>query len=152
MQIIDAQITVQEAQVSASQAQVEQAQATLVFAQQQAARYQELAQKGSGTVQNAQQYAAQLRQQAFAWIAQQVQIQASLLAYIDVFWTLMLISDSAVPLAFVLRSYARSSSELAPRPASARTDGLLARALARSARCIAPQLGVARPTVREMSP
>jgi hypothetical protein len=46
---------------------------------------------------------AQAHQQAFAWIGQQSQIQASLLAYIDVFWTLMLISDSAVPLAFVLR-------------------------------------------------
>jgi membrane fusion protein, multidrug efflux system len=60
---IDAQIMVQEEQVSASQAQVEQAQAALVFAQQQAARYQTLADKGSGTVQNAQQYASQLRQQ-----------------------------------------------------------------------------------------
>jgi MFS transporter, DHA2 family, multidrug resistance protein len=46
---------------------------------------------------------AQAQQQAFAWIAQQVQIQASLLAYIDVFWTLMLISAAAVPLALVLR-------------------------------------------------
>jgi Biotin-lipoyl like len=60
IQNIDAQITVQQAQVSASQAQVEQAQATLVFAQQQATRYQDLAQKGSGTVQNAQQYTSQL--------------------------------------------------------------------------------------------
>jgi DHA2 family multidrug resistance protein len=46
---------------------------------------------------------AQAQQQAFAWIGQQVQIQASLLAYIDVFWTLMLISAAAVPLALVLR-------------------------------------------------
>jgi membrane fusion protein (multidrug efflux system) len=37
-----------------------------VFAQQQAARYQDLAQKGSGTVQNAQQYTSQLRQQQAA--------------------------------------------------------------------------------------
>ena len=35
---------------------------------------------------------AQAHQQAFAWIGQQVKIQASLLAYTDVFWTLMLIS------------------------------------------------------------
>ena len=55
IQNIDAQITVQQAQVSASQAQVEQAQATLLFAQQQAARYEDLAQRGAGTVQNAQQ-------------------------------------------------------------------------------------------------
>ena len=46
---------------------------------------------------------AQAQQQAFAWIGQQVQIQASLLAYIDVFWTLMLVSAAAVPLALVLR-------------------------------------------------
>jgi MFS transporter, DHA2 family, multidrug resistance protein len=46
---------------------------------------------------------AQAQQQAFAWIGQQVQLQASLLAYIDVFWTLMLISAAAVPLALVLR-------------------------------------------------
>jgi DHA2 family multidrug resistance protein len=41
--------------------------------------------------------------QAFAWIGQQVQAQASFLAYIDVFWTLMLVSLAAVPLALVLR-------------------------------------------------
>jgi DHA2 family multidrug resistance protein len=45
----------------------------------------------------------QAKQQAFAWIGQQVQMQASLLAYMDVFWTLMLISLSAVPLALILR-------------------------------------------------
>jgi DHA2 family multidrug resistance protein len=44
------------------------------------------------------------QQQAFAWIGQQVQMQSSLLAYIDVFWTLMLISVAAVPLALVLRT------------------------------------------------
>jgi DHA2 family multidrug resistance protein len=30
-------------------------------------------------------------------------VQASLLAYIDVFWTLMLVSAAAVPLALLLR-------------------------------------------------
>jgi membrane fusion protein (multidrug efflux system) len=60
---IDAQTNVQEAQIAANQAQVAQAQAALVFAQQQAARYETLAQKGYGTVQNAQQYSSQLRQQ-----------------------------------------------------------------------------------------
>ena len=43
------------------------------------------------------------QQQAFAWIGQQVQTQASFLAYIDVFWALTLISAAAVPLALVLR-------------------------------------------------
>ncbi len=45
----------------------------------------------------------QAQQQAIAWIGQQVQAQASLLAYIDVFWTLMLVSAFAVPLALLLR-------------------------------------------------
>jgi len=40
---IDALASVQEAQITANQAQVEQAQATLVFAEQQAERYQVLA-------------------------------------------------------------------------------------------------------------
>ena len=46
---------------------------------------------------------AQAQQQAFAWIAKQVQTQAAYLAYIDVFWTLMLISAACVPLALILR-------------------------------------------------
>ena len=43
------------------------------------------------------------QEQAFAWVGQQVQAQAAYLAYIDVFWTLMLISAGASLLAFVLR-------------------------------------------------
>ena len=66
VQNIDAQITVQQAQINANQAQVDQAQANLVFAQQQAARYGTLAQRGSGTVEMAQQYASQLHQQEAA--------------------------------------------------------------------------------------
>jgi DHA2 family multidrug resistance protein len=46
---------------------------------------------------------AHAQQQAFTWIGQQVQTQATLLAYIDVFWALMLISAAAVPLALTLR-------------------------------------------------
>ncbi|MGC1585303.1 MAG: EmrB/QacA family drug resistance transporter, partial [Rhodomicrobium sp.] len=46
----------------------------------------------------------QAQQQAIQWIGQQVQAQASLLGYIDVFWTLTLISLAAVPLALLLRS------------------------------------------------
>jgi MFS transporter, DHA2 family, multidrug resistance protein len=45
----------------------------------------------------------QAQQQAFAWIGQQVEAQASLLAYMDVFWVLMLISLAAIPLALILR-------------------------------------------------
>lgn len=47
--------------------------------------------------------ALQAQRQAFAWIGQQVQAQASLLAYIDAFWVLMLISLAAIPLALLLR-------------------------------------------------
>ena len=60
---IDAQLNVQKAQINASRAQLEQAQAGLVFAKQQAERYEHLAGTGYGTVQNAQQYSSQLRQQ-----------------------------------------------------------------------------------------
>jgi membrane fusion protein (multidrug efflux system) len=60
---IDAQTAVQQAQVAQSDAQVEQAQASLTFAQQQAARYDTLSRDGTGTVQNAQQWASQLHQQ-----------------------------------------------------------------------------------------
>ena len=63
---IDAQLNVQRAQISANQAQVDQTQAALVFAQQQAERYQHLEQTGYGTVQNSQQYTSQLHQQQAA--------------------------------------------------------------------------------------
>jgi membrane fusion protein, multidrug efflux system len=60
---VDAQMSVQQAQIAADQAQLAQQQAALVFAQQQAARYQYLSHTIAGTVQNAQQYSSQLRQQ-----------------------------------------------------------------------------------------
>jgi membrane fusion protein (multidrug efflux system) len=72
---IDAQIDVQQAQISANQAQVDQAQAALVFAKQQAARYRDLAQTGTGTVQNAQQYSSQLRQQQAALASAQATLK-----------------------------------------------------------------------------
>jgi MFS transporter, DHA2 family, multidrug resistance protein len=43
------------------------------------------------------------QQQAVAWIGQQVQTQASYLAYMDIFWVLTLISLLAIPLALSLR-------------------------------------------------
>jgi multidrug resistance efflux pump len=46
----DAQIGVQQAQINASHAQLDRARAALVFAQQQAARYQTLAKDGYGSV------------------------------------------------------------------------------------------------------
>jgi DHA2 family multidrug resistance protein len=46
---------------------------------------------------------ADAHQQAIQWIGQQVQMQASFLAYMDVFWLLMVISLAAVLLALTLR-------------------------------------------------
>src|SRR5258705_690224 len=63
VQNIDAQMDVQQAQIDASQAQLRLGPAALVFAQQQAERYQKLAKDGLGTVQNAQQFASQPNQQ-----------------------------------------------------------------------------------------
>jgi membrane fusion protein, multidrug efflux system len=74
---IEAQLSVQEAQISANQAQVDQAQAVLVFAEQQAARYQQLAQTGAGSVQNAQQYSSQLHQQQAVLASAQATLKLS---------------------------------------------------------------------------
>jgi multidrug resistance efflux pump len=63
VQNIEAQMNVQQAQIDASEAQLRVGRAALVFAQQQADRYQKLAKDGWGTVQNAQQFTSQLHQQ-----------------------------------------------------------------------------------------
>ena len=60
---VQAQMDVQQAQIQASKAQVDQAKAALAFAEQQAARYSDLAKRGAGSVQNEQQYNSQLSQQ-----------------------------------------------------------------------------------------
>jgi membrane fusion protein, multidrug efflux system len=72
---ISAQLDVQQAQIAANQAQVDQAQATLVFAEQQAARYEHLEQTGYGSVQNAQQYTSQLHQQQAALASAQATLK-----------------------------------------------------------------------------
>jgi membrane fusion protein (multidrug efflux system) len=77
IQNIDAQIDVQQAQISASQAQLSQAEAALVFAEQQATRYADLMKTGSGTVQNAQQYSSQLRQQQAALASAQASLRVA---------------------------------------------------------------------------
>ena len=63
---VQAQLDVQQAQIQASKAQVDQAKAALAFAEQQAARYSDLAKRGAGSVQNEQQYNSQLSQQQAA--------------------------------------------------------------------------------------
>ena len=77
IQNIGAQITVQQAQVNASQAQLDQAQAALVFAKQQAARYQDLAENGAGSVQNAQRFDSALHQQEAAVKSAQAALAAA---------------------------------------------------------------------------
>ena len=72
---IDAQLDVQQAQIAANQAQVDQAQAALVFAQQQAVRYEHLEQTGYGTVQNSEQYTSQLHQQQAALASAQATLK-----------------------------------------------------------------------------
>jgi membrane fusion protein (multidrug efflux system) len=61
---IDAQITAQQAVIDQARADIAAAQANLTFAQQEYARYQELARTGAGTVQRAQQAAADMREKA----------------------------------------------------------------------------------------
>jgi membrane fusion protein (multidrug efflux system) len=73
----DAQITVQQATVAEDQAKVDEAQAALVFAQQQAARYVDLAHTGYGTVQNAQQYTSALTQQQAAVKTAQATVESA---------------------------------------------------------------------------
>jgi MFS transporter, DHA2 family, multidrug resistance protein len=46
---------------------------------------------------------AEAPQQAIAWVGQQVLAQASLLAYMDAFWVMMLLALATVPLALSLR-------------------------------------------------
>jgi DHA2 family multidrug resistance protein len=62
------------------------------------------------TLQRATQYFAAhgsapdaAQQRAVAWIAEQTQTQATYLAYIDVFWVLMIVALAMIPLALMLR-------------------------------------------------
>jgi membrane fusion protein, multidrug efflux system len=72
-----AQIATQRAKIDQADKQVEQAQAALTFAKQQADRYQQLAAKGSGTVEQAQQYASNLLQSQATLAATQANATAT---------------------------------------------------------------------------
>jgi membrane fusion protein (multidrug efflux system) len=63
---VDAQITLQQSVIDQSRADVVAAEANLAFSRQEYARYQALAQSGAGTVQRAQQAAADLRDKTAA--------------------------------------------------------------------------------------
>ncbi|GJD47613.1 Colistin resistance protein EmrA [Methylobacterium crusticola] len=60
---IEAQIAAQEGSIREARAQVDQARAALQFARQDAARYQDLAQRGAGSVQQSQQSTSTFQQQ-----------------------------------------------------------------------------------------
>jgi membrane fusion protein, multidrug efflux system len=72
-----AQIATQRAKIDQADKQVEQAQAALTFAKQQADRYQQLAAKGSGTVEQAQQYSSNLLQSQATLAATQANAAAT---------------------------------------------------------------------------
>ncbi len=66
IQNIDAQIQAQNANIDVSKAQVETAQAALKFAQADAARYKDLADRGSGSIQQSQSATSTLQQRQAA--------------------------------------------------------------------------------------
>ena len=74
---LTAQIAAQQAKVDQANKQVAQAEAALTFARQQADRYQQLASKGSGTVEQAQQYVSNLQQNEAALAAAQANATAT---------------------------------------------------------------------------
>ena len=61
---VDAQIVAQQSVIDQARADIAAAQANLTFSQQEYARYAELARTGAGTVQRAQQAAADVREKA----------------------------------------------------------------------------------------
>src|SRR5689334_14118451 len=74
---LTAQIAAQQAKVDQANRQAAQAQAALTFARQQADRYQQLATRGSGTVEQAQQYASNLQQSEAGLAAAQANVEAT---------------------------------------------------------------------------
>ena len=74
---LTAQIVAQQAKVDQANKQVVQAQAALTFARQQADRYRQLASKGSGTVEQAQQYESNQQQSEAGLAAAQANATAT---------------------------------------------------------------------------
>ncbi len=72
-----AQIAAQQAKIDQANKQVAQAQAALTFAQQEADRYQQLAQKGTATIEQAQQYTSNLLQSEASFSAAQANAVAT---------------------------------------------------------------------------
>jgi membrane fusion protein, multidrug efflux system len=74
---LDAQIEAQKARIEQADKQIEQAQAALVFAQEEYARYQKLAQTAAGTVQQAQQARSNLLQNEASFAGAQANAAAA---------------------------------------------------------------------------
>jgi membrane fusion protein (multidrug efflux system) len=74
---IDAQMDVQKAQVTASKAQLQQNQAKLVFAQQEAERYEKLAKEGWSSHQTGELAASQLYQQQAALTSAEASVKVA---------------------------------------------------------------------------
>ena len=74
---IEAQIDAQQARIDQAQEQVSQAQSVLTFAKQQNDRYVTLYKSGSGTQEQAQRYASNLRQQQASLDAAQANLTAA---------------------------------------------------------------------------
>jgi membrane fusion protein (multidrug efflux system) len=74
---LTAQIAAQQAKVDQANKQVAQAQAMLTFARQEFERYQQLASKGTGTIQQAQQTSSNLQQNEAALAAAQANAVAT---------------------------------------------------------------------------
>ena len=66
-------------------------------------QYQDAVQQVSRYFQAQGSAAANAQQRAVGWIGQELALQASYLAYMDVFWVLMILALLAVPLALTLR-------------------------------------------------
>ena len=74
---IDAQVAAQQARITQAEKQTAQAQAALTFAEQQEQRYTALLKTGTGTVEQAQQYASQLLQAQANYAAAQANAVAT---------------------------------------------------------------------------
>ncbi|MGO4574269.1 HlyD family secretion protein [Microvirga sp. 2TAF3] len=74
---LDAQVAAQQAQVAQAQAQVKQAQAALDFAREELMRYEDLAKRGAGTLQRAQQAQSDFDQKQAALVQTQAAVTAA---------------------------------------------------------------------------
>jgi membrane fusion protein, multidrug efflux system len=124
MKNLEAQISAQEAQIARSKGQATEAQADLKFAEQQNARYQDLAHTGSGTVERAQQAASDLKSRRAALDAADAATDAAQ-RQIDVLKTQMEVSAAQRDAYIAQRE--RAAVDLSRTELRATVDGRIAR-------------------------